>query len=519
MAGFNVIVVAQPGMVTYGTPGSDVIYGTAGDDRIAGLGGSDILFGFGGHDQLAGGDGDDTLCGGAGNDSLAGGNGNDILSGNDGDDDLAGGMGDDQLLGGPGVDRLSGGDGSDTCLPGGQPGDAAAPAPNCDVTRLSATIATAATRSTTVGEPISDTATVTGRPAPAPPPTGTVAFTVFNNSTCTGPPIFTSANRPLSGGPPPTATSAPFTPTATGSYYWVASYSGDANYSPVSGACGDANETSLVEPAAGALACSPSLLSFSETSVGQQSAPQRVTCTNTGGVEVTVTGTTVSPVPSPYLLAIPGCAGVTLRPAQAGAPAGTCTIDVRFAPTVAGTANATLDIAHNGANPSPVQVSLTGTAFVRASLNCTTPTTDAQSPPGDTADTAPEGKQYEFGGVLNSATVDVTCAASGASGARVTITDYTVVSVVYDPDSGGPQPPDTDAYTEVSSPSTSCTKPIVLTAGNSCIVRVRFLPDYVSAPDSYQGALVVHHDGSNSSACCLDDLVSFEGFRRSPPIV
>ena len=118
------------------------------------------------------------------------------------------------------------------------------------VTQAVATIATQATPAVTIGSPISDTATVTGAPAPAPTPTGTVTFTLFgpDNATCTGAPIFTSAARPLGGGPPPTATSAQFTPTAPGSYRWIASYSGDANYAPVTSTCNDANETSVVNP-------------------------------------------------------------------------------------------------------------------------------------------------------------------------------------------------------------------------------------------------------------------------------
>jgi hypothetical protein len=125
-------IVAQPGVVTTGTAGDDVIYGTGGDDRIAGLGGNDIILGFGGNDSLSGGDGNDTLCGGDGNDSLAGGNGNDSLSGEAGNDALSGDRGDDRLFGDGGVDRLVGGDGSDTCIAGGQTGDVAAATPSCD---------------------------------------------------------------------------------------------------------------------------------------------------------------------------------------------------------------------------------------------------------------------------------------------------------------------------------------------------------------------------------------------------
>jgi hypothetical protein len=39
------------------------------------------------------------------------------------------------------------------------------------------------------------------------------------------------------------ATSAPFTPTAPGTYRWIASYSGDANNAAVSGLCNAANES------------------------------------------------------------------------------------------------------------------------------------------------------------------------------------------------------------------------------------------------------------------------------------
>ena len=119
LSGKNVIV-AQPGVVTSGTEGPDVIYGTAGADRIAGLGGDDVIFGLGGADQLSGGDGADTICGGADGDLLDGGAGPDLLSGDDGNDDLVGGAGDDELSGGGGTNRLVGGVGTDVCTPAGQ---------------------------------------------------------------------------------------------------------------------------------------------------------------------------------------------------------------------------------------------------------------------------------------------------------------------------------------------------------------------------------------------------------------
>ena len=101
---------------------------------------------------------------------------------------------------------------------------------------------------------LTDTATVTGLVNPATGAgAGTVEFRLYgpDDSTCTSA-IFISSNRPLtlngaqSAG---TATSAAFTPTAAGTYRWRAFFSGDANNDPVSGACNDANESTVVSPA------------------------------------------------------------------------------------------------------------------------------------------------------------------------------------------------------------------------------------------------------------------------------
>ena len=77
-----------------------------------------------------------------------------------------------------------------------------------------------------VGQSISDTATVTGNS-----PTGTVIFTLYGNASGTGTPLYTSPAETLVGG---VATSPAYVPTATGTVYWVAAYSGDANNAAVS---------------------------------------------------------------------------------------------------------------------------------------------------------------------------------------------------------------------------------------------------------------------------------------------
>jgi hypothetical protein len=81
--------------------------------------------------------------------------------------------------------------------------------------------------SATVGGLMADQASVSGGSGP----TGTVTFTLYNNSNGTGTPLFTDANEPLSGG---MATSKGYTAANTGTDYWVATYNGDSNNNSVS---------------------------------------------------------------------------------------------------------------------------------------------------------------------------------------------------------------------------------------------------------------------------------------------
>ena len=80
--------------------------------------------------------------------------------------------------------------------------------------------------SAVVGTPIADKATVTGGYNPS----GTVTFKLYPNSGGTGSPLFTDTESLSSG----SATSSTYTPTATGTVYWVATYNGDANNTAVS---------------------------------------------------------------------------------------------------------------------------------------------------------------------------------------------------------------------------------------------------------------------------------------------
>jgi hypothetical protein len=118
--------------------------------------------------------------------------------------------------------------------------------PNESVTvgKATAGFETRAIERVTIGGEISDTATLSG----AHDPTGSIHFALYgpDDATCTGTPIATDTvtvdqNRSFG--------SAPFTPTAPGTYRWIATYSGDADNEAEAGTCGEEGETSVVDKA------------------------------------------------------------------------------------------------------------------------------------------------------------------------------------------------------------------------------------------------------------------------------
>jgi hypothetical protein len=82
-----------------------------------------------------------------------------------------------------------------------------------------------------VGSSIADKATVSGGYSP----TGTVAFKLYTNPNGAGTALFTDTEALSSGG----ATSASYPTTLAGTYYWVATYSGDSNNNSVSSGTAD----------------------------------------------------------------------------------------------------------------------------------------------------------------------------------------------------------------------------------------------------------------------------------------
>ena len=117
-------------------------------------------------------------------------------------------------------------------------------------TKASPSIATqAGPTSSTVGTAttIGDTATFQNTSSVAP--TGSVTFTLYSDNTCTTPAgISGSGAISTSNGVSSASFSTAWTPTATGTYYWRASYPGDLANNSFTTTCGAANEVVAITP-------------------------------------------------------------------------------------------------------------------------------------------------------------------------------------------------------------------------------------------------------------------------------
>jgi uncharacterized protein YbcV (DUF1398 family) len=142
-------------------------------------------------------------------------------------------------------------------------------------------ITTKAVSPATVGEKIHDTATLTGLVAGNG--TGTVTFKLYSDSGCKTE-VFKSTSSGINATGTVEVSSEEFTITATGTYFWVAEYSGDSNNLPASTKCGDSNESSVVEPAQPSI----STKAVSPVTVGE---PIHDTATLSGLVDPTGAGT------------------------------------------------------------------------------------------------------------------------------------------------------------------------------------------------------------------------------------
>lgn len=154
--------------------------------------------------------------------------------------------------------------------------------------RVSA-IETSATNGVLPAGQISDSATLSGIRADAG---GSITFRLWDNDTCTGTSVFTSAPVAVNG----PGTYGPVTTTVTraGDYFWIAEYSGDeaTGTRGVSGRCGDAGETSTVAPAGTSIstfATPQAIIKLGQT-ISDEASVAGVTANATGTVTFTLFG-------------------------------------------------------------------------------------------------------------------------------------------------------------------------------------------------------------------------------------
>jgi hypothetical protein len=240
-----------------------------------------------------------------------------------------------------------------------------------------ATFATSPSASVSIGGKIHDSAVLIGA-ALGPTPTGTITFRLYgpNDPTCSGPVAATYG--PLSASQ--TTISPDFSPTASGTYYWVADYSGDNTYAPQTSACGQ--ETVQVTDV------TPKITTMASPGVQAGSGTIHDTATLTGGMSPTGTVEFVLFAPDD-----PTCASKTV-PFISTVPVGdpSSVVSGSFTPTVAGTYHWEAMYSgdtHNGAVTS-------GCSDANESVTVTpAPTPPATSPggsaPGSTVTLAPSG--------------------------------------------------------------------------------------------------------------------------------
>ena len=127
------------------------------------------------------------------------------------------------------------------------------------VTPKQPTISTKATAGpVTIGGSISDTATLSGTALKpnGDPADGSITFTVYSDDTCT---TLVKTLGPVSVSGDNDYASGSFTPLSVGTYYWIATYSGDSpNTLGAATKCKDANESSIIGPKQPTISTTPS---------------------------------------------------------------------------------------------------------------------------------------------------------------------------------------------------------------------------------------------------------------------
>lgn len=152
---------------------------------------------------------------------------------------------------------------------------------------------------------------------------------------------------PATCGPAPCQLGLAFNPTAAGYTAGTVTFNDTSGGTLSVGVAG----TGIALPA---ISLSATSITFPPRPVNSVSIPTVITLTNTGGTPLTISSITLPGAVSGNFTQTNNCA-------SAIAVNATCTINVTFAPTVAGAQSATLSIASNAAN-SPTTATLSGSA-------------------------------------------------------------------------------------------------------------------------------------------------------------
>ena len=210
------------------------------------------------------------------------------------------------------------------------------------VTPAGPTLVTTASPATVVGGQVSDTAVLAG----ATNPTGTITFSLYgpDDATCAGP-VRSTSTRTVNGNG--TYTSDPFTPTAPGTYRWVARYSGDANNPALANACGDPAETVVVTAApttttttststptsTSTSTTTTTLVPTSTTSTSSTVAPTTSSSTTTTTIAPTTTSSTTTTLAPTSTTSSTSSTTTTVAPTSTTSSTSTSTTSTTVAPT------------------------------------------------------------------------------------------------------------------------------------------------------------------------------------------
>ena len=179
-----------------------------------------------------------------------------------------------------------------------------------------------------------------------------------------------------------------FHPTASGNRTGTLTLTSTANNSPTNVALSGTGTAT----GSATLSASPATLTFAATAVGSVSAASTVTITNTGTLATTV------PVVAATAPFVQNNNCTTL------APGGTCTVQVTFDPTAAGSVTGSLTVTSNASN-SPLAVSLLGSATASSTTNLASnqPTSESSQAQGYASPNVTDGNQDTYWESMNNA--------------------------------------------------------------------------------------------------------------------